>query len=248
MTDLSNRSAGKINYGIDAPRVIRNIFLGALAAILLSIAAAYLKNPYINVQPLTLLSIGISCAFSGSMMLLYSLYGKYKYRERLLKLVEWTGREQVLDVGTGRGLLMVGAAKFLTSGRSTGIDIWNQEDLTDNNADSALKNALIEGVLEKVQVENQNVMNMTFSDDSFDVVLSNLCLHNIYRKDGRKKACDEIHRVLKPGGVVIVSDFRHVNEYHSVFRSLGMQIIYKSTEYFNTFPPLTVIKAMKPLS
>src|SRR6185312_5811898 len=144
-----------------------------------------------------------------------------------------------------KGLLMIGAAKRLTSGRSIGIDIWNKEDLTKNDAQNALKNAMLEGVFDKVQVENQNVMDMSFSDKRFDVVLSNLCLHNIYQKDGREKACEEIYRVLKPGGTVIISDFRHISEYQTVFRSLGMQIVYKSTECFNTFPPLTVIKVIK---
>jgi len=245
MTDSSNRSGERINYGIDAPGVIRNIFIGAFTAILLSIVAWYIKIPYITIQPLTFLSIGISCGFSGSLMLLYSLYGKYKYRDRLLNLIKWTGSEQVLDVGTGKGLLMIGAAKRLTSGRSIGIDIWNKEDLTKNDAQNALKNAMLEGVFDKVQVENQNVMDMSFSDKRFDVVLSNLCLHNIYQKDGREKACEEIYRVLKPGGTVIISDFRHISEYQTVFRSLGMQIVYKSTDYFNTFPPLTVIKVIK---
>ena len=247
MTDLPNSPVEKTNYGIDAPGVIRNIFIGSFMSILLAIFALYLKNPYINIQPVTFLGIGLSCALSGFLMLLYSLYGKYKYRNHLLNLINWTGREQVLDIGTGRGLLMVGAAKRLTSGRSIGIDIWNQQDLTKNEAGNALKNARLEGVLEKVQVESQNVMSMNFSDECFDVVLSNLCLHNIYQKDGRKKACHEIYRVLKPGGMAVISDFRYIHEYRATFSSLGMRVAYQSTGYFNTFPPLTVIKVVKQL-
>jgi arsenite methyltransferase len=37
--------------------------------------------------------------------------------------------ENVLDVGTGQGLLMNGAAKHLTTGKSIGIDIWISKDL-----------------------------------------------------------------------------------------------------------------------
>ena len=33
-------------------------------------------------------------------MLLYSLVGKYRHRDRILAKVQWTGTENVLDVGT----------------------------------------------------------------------------------------------------------------------------------------------------
>jgi predicted nicotinamide N-methyase len=40
---------------------------------------------------------------------------------------------QVLDVGTGRGLLLIAAAKKLSgSGRAVGIDIWKASDLSEN--------------------------------------------------------------------------------------------------------------------
>jgi len=36
-------------------------------------------------------------------------------------LVSWQGNETVLDVGTGRGLLMIGAAKKLTTGKASAL-------------------------------------------------------------------------------------------------------------------------------
>ena len=63
---------------------------------------------------------------------------------------------------------------------------------------AVLNNAYIEGVKDKVDVLNENAMNMSFADDYFDVILTNMCLHNIYNAPGRKKACQEISRVLKP--------------------------------------------------
>ena len=70
----------------------------------------------------------------GSLMLLYAKVGKFRHRDRMLALHIWSGSEQVLDIGTGRGLLLVGAAKRLTTGYATGIDIWNKEDLSGNSA------------------------------------------------------------------------------------------------------------------
>jgi len=68
----------------------------------------------------------------GSYMLLFSKFQKLKDREKLLDSIQWLGNELVLDVGCGRGLMLVGAAKRLTNGKSIGIDIWQQEDQSDN--------------------------------------------------------------------------------------------------------------------
>jgi arsenite methyltransferase len=51
-----------------------------------------------------------------------SRVGKLRLRDRLLDTVAWRGDEQVLDAGCGHGLLLLGAARHLTSGRAIGID------------------------------------------------------------------------------------------------------------------------------
>lgn len=51
----------------------------------------------------------------GSMMGLYAIIGKRRFRDWMLARHEWRGDETVLDVGAGRGLMAVGAAKRLTT-------------------------------------------------------------------------------------------------------------------------------------
>jgi arsenite methyltransferase len=177
----------------------------------------------------------------GCLMLAYSLWGKYKHRDRMLNLVNWVGNEQVLDIGTGKGLLMIGAAKRLTTGKSIGIDIWNAEDLTGNNVDAALNNAATEGVEDKIEVLNENAMSMSFADNTFDVVLTNMCLHNIYDKEGRKTACREINRMLKPGGTAIIADFRNMREYKANFDELGLETRLLPANYLTTFPAVGIL-------
>ena len=64
----------------------------------------------------------MSFLFFGGLMLLYSLRGKFHHRDRILALAKLRGDEDVLDVGTGRGLLLVGAAKKLvTIGETAGV-------------------------------------------------------------------------------------------------------------------------------
>lgn len=190
--------------------------------------------------------ITASCLILGGfLMLFYSLKGKYMHRDRMLNIIPWRGDEQVLDAGTGKGLLMIGAAKKLTSGKATGIDIWNAEDLTGNNYDNAMNNAIIEGVADKVQILNENVMSMSFPDELFDVVVTNQVIHNIYNKPGRYKACQEIARVLKHDGTAIISDWKHMSEYKKNFDTLGLETRMLSANYFITYPPLRILVVKK---
>jgi trans-aconitate methyltransferase len=65
---------------------------------------------------------GLGCGFMGCFMVYDSKVGKIRERDRLLDLVPWRGTEAVLDLGCGRGLMLIGAARRLTTGRATGLD------------------------------------------------------------------------------------------------------------------------------
>ena len=235
------------DYGIDAPNVIRNLFLCGAAC-----AVVAFFFPRVTVAHVTfLLNPGFYysaawCIAAAVLMLVYAKSGKFRHRERMLAKVNWAGSETVLDVGAGRGLLLIGAAKRLTTGHATGIDIWNAEDLSGNGPEALVRNVEIEGVGAKTTVKSEDARKMDFADGSFDVVLSNLCLHNIYEKAGRRKALQEIARVLKPGGVAVLSDFRHVREYAAELEKCGIKIETCPLDWTDTFPPLRVLVARKP--
>ena len=74
-----------------------------------------------------------------------SKVGKLRLRDKIIASIPWRGDEQVLDVGCGHGLMLLAVAKRLQSGRAIGIDIWSQVDQADNNPESTLANARIEG-------------------------------------------------------------------------------------------------------
>lgn len=65
--------------------------------------------------------------------------GKLRSRDRLLDGLALRGDETVLDVGCGRGLLLIGAAKRLTTGTAVGVDIWQTEDLSGNRPEATLE-------------------------------------------------------------------------------------------------------------
>jgi arsenite methyltransferase len=233
-------------YGIDAPGVIRNLFLaGAAAAVLCLLVHQFTVGQVTFVLYPNLFWTAGSFALGGVLMLLYSKVGKFRHRDRMLAQIAWTGGERVLDVGTGRGLLLIGAAKKLTNGKATGLDIWNQEDLTGNNLQNLERNIQIEGVGAKTDVVNQDAQKMDFPDATFDAVVSLACLHNIYNAPGRAEACRQIARVLKPGGVAVISDFRNIGEYFAAFTKAGLDT-HKLPLGFATFPPMRILTARKP--
>jgi arsenite methyltransferase len=237
----------KLDYGIDAPGVIRNLFLGAVGGVLLALftpRVLHIGSADIGLHP-TGWGLAIGCGVGGLLMLVYAKFGKFRHRDRMLKLHNWRGDEQVLDVGTGRGLLLVGAARRLTTGHATGIDIWNKEDLSGNALERTEQNLAVEGVAGKCSLISEGAQKMSFPDDSFDVILSNLCLHNIYDKPTRLKACDEIARVLKLGGVAIISDFKHTREYAEALRQAGLRVERKTPNFLTTYPPLRIVLAYK---
>ncbi len=91
----------KLNYGIDAPKVIRNLLgIGALLLII-SLFLWFGLFPQINFLKLSFLSTAICLIIAGLLMIAYSKYGKFRHRDRILKLHQWKGDEKVLDVGAG---------------------------------------------------------------------------------------------------------------------------------------------------
>lgn len=230
-----------INYGIDAPKFVRNLFLFSF---LFFGTAIIVPGPGKVVFSIAL-AAGFICLTEGALMLLYAKKGKFNHRDRMLNLINWTGNETVLDVGTGLGLLMIGAAKRLTSGKAIGIDIWNKDDLSENSSYKTYKNSELEKVTGKIEVQEGNILHTDFPDNGFDVVLSNLCLHNVGNTENRKTACREIHRILKKNGVAIISDIAHCSEYKAEFLRLGMSAQKIGTFCLDTFQPLTIIKAVK---
>jgi arsenite methyltransferase len=228
MTGGDPETAKKPDYGIDAPGVVRNLLVLGAVGLGLSLVGAILGRPIAVSIPLGGVRLvlplarmggfaGTGLAAMGLWMLWESKVGKIRNRERLLDHISWTGAERVLDVGCGRGLLLIGAARRLTTGSATGIDLWQAEDLSGNRPEAARENARWEGVAERVDVRTADMRTLPFSEGEFDVAVSSAAIHNLYDAKDRSDAIAEICRVLKPGGQALIDDIRHGAEYAAAF-------------------------------
>jgi arsenite methyltransferase len=240
--------SNKPDYGVDAPAVMRNFFLiGAaclLGAVFFPSRLHLFSDTYFNCR--SLYWVGGVFLGEGFLFLLYVKVGKFRHRDKILNLHTWRGDEQVLDVGCGRGLLLAGAAKRIPNGHATGIDIWSTTDMGGNAIEATRHNLDLEGVSSRTTLLSEPAQQMSFPDATFDLVVSNLCLHNIYDRPTRTKALAEIVRVLKPGGVALLSDYKNTRQYAATLRASGLTVERRYGNLLTTFPPLAIVIARKP--
>jgi ubiquinone/menaquinone biosynthesis C-methylase UbiE len=171
--------------------------------------------------------------------------GKLRLREQLLDQLALRGDEKVLDVGCGRGLLAIGAAKRLKTGKVTGIDVWNPQELSGNSAEAAKENAKAEGVAERVRFESGDARKLVYPEGNYDVVVSSNALHNLADDRERGQALREMLRVLKPGGRLLIFDTAETGYYAQVLRENGAQDVTLSPWTFLWCLPSRSVSARK---
>ena len=215
----------RADYGVDAPTAVRNLLIVCalgIISLITRVAGWWGRDSAFALLGRPLISAGLASGLMAGWMVCSSKFGKVREREGYLDLLDWRGDERVLDVGCGRGLFLIGAARRLPAGRAIGIDIWQAEDLSGNEPAAAAKNARIEGVADRVAVQTADARSLPFDDASFDVVLSSAALHNIYDAGERQAAVREIARVLRVGGRVLIVDVRHLRQYARTLRDAGL--------------------------
>jgi len=112
-------------------------------------------------------------------------------------LAEIREGDTVLDLGSGAGIDLLLAAKLVgPTGKVIGVDMTSAmiERARANIASAGLANVeVLEGIIEDLPVES----------DSVDLVISN-CVINLSPE--KKRVFSELHRVLKVGGRISISD------------------------------------------
>ena len=210
------------SYGIDAPYAFGAITALSLAYVVIAIISAIDSGRvWLFVPALFLLTI---LAF----VLHTTLRGKFLVWAELLDKLGLRGDERILDLGCGRGAVLLLAAQRLTTGRAVGVDFWRGVDQSGKSAEATRSNSVAEGVADRVELHTGDMTALPFEDNSFDVVVSSLAIHNISGRAGREKAVDEAVRVLRPGGRLLIADIRGTRQHQEQLAKLGMSDVTRS--------------------
>jgi len=208
------------------PRVPLGLYLLALVGFAFGVASFTSLLPDSALLKFSTLIVGILLMLPA--LLAYNFARrKWTYaatiRTQIFDSLALRGDEKVLDVGCGSGLLVNEAARQLSTGKATGIDIWAPHSGGGNFA-LLMKNAKAEGVADKIEFKQADVRKLPFNDASFDVIVSSGALHHISRdRAEHEQAINEMLRVLKPGGRIALMDISHMIEgYASNMQAKGV--------------------------
>ena len=200
------------SYGIDAPYWAAALVVLIVAELVLAIMSGKIWS---------FLPVVLLLAIFGS-ALYTTLRGKFLVWAELLDKLGLRGDERILDLGCGRGAVLLMAAQRLTTGRAVGIDLWRSADQSGNSAEATQRNAIAEGVADRIELHTGDITALPFADNSFDMVVSSLAIHNISGRAGREKAINEAVRVLRPGGRLLIADIRGTRHHEAQLAKMGM--------------------------
>ena len=117
------------------------------------------------------------------------------WRRKALASLKRFAPKSILDVATGTGDLAILAYKKLSPDKITGIDL--SEGMLEIGRDKVKA----ENLQDKITLECQDCLNLDFEDNTFDAITVGFGVRNF---ENISKGYDEMYRVLKPGGVLMV--------------------------------------------
>jgi ubiquinone/menaquinone biosynthesis C-methylase UbiE len=150
-------------------------------------------------------------------------------------------RPRVLDAGCGTGSAMTWVRTAVNASRVTGIDV------------SAYALSFCRDRGER-SLSQSSVMELPFRDGCFDLVLCNDVLQHLPTDGGDVAAFKEIHRVLRPGGLMLLrtnsslgfsgggaqadADFQRYELGQLADKARGVGFVVKRASYANVLPSL----------
>jgi SAM-dependent methyltransferase len=167
------------------------------------------------------------------------------FHRLVIDKLDWDGRGEALDIGTGNGVLAVELAKESPPAKVTGIDLWGKP--WSYSRETCLANAALAGVADRVCFSGAGADRIPFPDGHFDAVVSNFVFHTVRMSD-RLSVLQEALRVLKKGGRFSFQDLFNSEFYDDPGRmaeelaSWGVQDVrfMKSSDAIRIPPPLRI--------
>jgi SAM-dependent methyltransferase len=165
---------------------------------------------------------GLAKEHRGDYESFFESYDRYRYRKEghileRLDSIDWKG-QRVLEIGLGQG---ADSEQLIKRGA-----IWSGLDLTLESVDRTKTRMKVRS-LPYERIKQGSVLGMPFESGSFDIVFSHGVLHHV---PDIRRAQEEIHRVLKPGGRLVVMVYAKYSLNYlvaiSVFRRLALLGMY----------------------
>ena len=123
-----------------------------------------------------------------------------EFRQRVIKLMNLTGGESVLDVGCGTGTLTSMIAKK-TNGKGNVLGV----DLAPRMIEIARKKA--RNQQSPIEYRIGSSLTLPLDNETFEVVVTSLVYHQLFSWEEKLKTLGEIWRVLKPEGRYVAAEF-----------------------------------------
>src|ERR1041384_2508906 len=116
----------KAKYGFDAGYLLPAAGIVCTAAVIIAAMTRSVGQFVGSCTALSIIGLGLHT----------SRRGKFLVWEELLDGLHLRGDERVLDLGCGRGAVLLLAAQRLTTGWAVGVDLWHTADQSGNSADA----------------------------------------------------------------------------------------------------------------
>jgi SAM-dependent methyltransferase len=158
----------------------------------------YFKSLYIQIMSLPLILLSANF-FMGT----YVTRNFSKTDNMTLPFVDLFSSDEdlILDAGCGSGRATIGVSKVWKNGQIVAMDLFESgEDIASRNL--LEENLKIAGITERVRIVKGDVLNLEFEDNTFDAAISVLLVNNLGK--AKLKGLEELFRVLKPGGKILI--------------------------------------------
>jgi ubiquinone/menaquinone biosynthesis C-methylase UbiE len=194
----------------------KNLYiLGACALGTGVLAIIPLGVVYRIVMSVLFLVVSISFLFPLYSYVMFSQNGG-KVQEKLYDLiVQKLGDDvkgEIIDIGSGNGVLSVKLAMQNKDVRVTGMDYWGTDweyskSVCEGNAKKA-------GVETRVRFQKGDAAKLDFASEAFDGAVSNLTFHEVKSAKDTRSVVQEALRVVKPGGCFAFIDYFYEEKYY----------------------------------
>jgi SAM-dependent methyltransferase len=124
--------------------------------------------------------------------------------ELVLPYVNWLTSDDdlVLDAGCGSGRTSIAVSKILKNGKIIAVDRFDAPYIGDGGRRLLAQNLKVANIQDKVNIQTQDLTNLTFEDDVFDAAVTSYVLDHM--GNDQLKGLKEINRVLKKNGKLLM--------------------------------------------